>query len=192
MVDKSTLRRVYLEKRLTLSQDELFRRNDQLVATLLSHIDFTAFKYIHLFVPILKKKEVNTWKVMEAVRNTNQSAKFVTSRMLKDGELEHFEIDVTTRFEENKWGVPQPVGACRADIGKIDLVLIPLIVYDKQGHRIGYGKGYYDRFLKKIAQAYKLGVSLGPPLDVISDNNAYDVRMDACVSPFMFYKFQMS
>ena len=189
MVEKNTLRRVYLEKRLAMGRDEFEKRNRQLVDLLLANVNFTGFQYIHIFLPILKKKEVNTWLVLDTIRSANPSAHVATSQSLKNGQLAHYEIQPGTRFKENKWGVPEPVGAREADICKIDLVIIPLVVYDKSGQRIGYGKGYYDRFLKKVTHAYKLGVSLGPPLDRINYNSHYDVKMDACASPFMYYKF---
>ena len=189
MVEKNTLRRVYLDKRLMLSTEEYERRNRRLVDLLLANINFHDFHCVHLFLPILEKKEVNTWLVLEALRKMNPSMCFLTSKTLENGQLAHYELCVETRFKENKWGVPEPMDGKAADINSIDLIIIPLITYDKKGQRIGYGKGYYDRFLKKTPQAFKLGVSLGPPLDHIQYNNSYDVKLDACASPFVYYKF---
>ena len=189
MVEKNTLRRIYLDKRMALSAEEYESRNRRLVDLLLANINFHNFHCVHLFLPILAKKEVNTWLILEALREMNASMRFQTSQTLGNGQLAHYEIWEETRFKENRWGVPEPVDAKVADISSIDLVIIPLVTYDKMGQRIGYGKGYYDRFLKKTPQAFKLGVSLGPPLDRIHYNNSYDVKLDVCASPFMYYKF---
>ena len=67
---------------------------------------------------------------------------------------------------------------------KIDLVLVPLLAFDKRGHRVGYGKGYYDRLLSQVRHdCRKIGLSLFQPVDVIDDIAASDIELDECVTP---------
>ncbi|MTI22892.1 5-formyltetrahydrofolate cyclo-ligase [Fulvivirga sp. RKSG066] len=190
MVDKNVLRKVYLEKRLTLSDDELETRNINILKQTLAHFDFSQYKCIHTFLSMVEKKEVNTHLIVAKATDVNEALTVVTSKTLKDGQLEHYIVDDDLRVETNKWGIPQPVQGTLADISKIDIVLVPLIAFDKVGHRIGYGKGYYDRFLKKIPHATKVGVSLSPPLDLIPYSNEHDVELDFCITPHKVYKFQ--
>jgi len=189
MVDKKVLRKVYLEKRLALSEKELKTRNDLLLKQFLNNIDFTNFNCLHTFLSIADKKEVNTHQIIEKALEANPKISIVTSKTLPKGQLEHYVLDDETIIENNSWGIPQPVKGKIADIEKIDLVIVPLITFDTVGHRVGYGKGYYDRFLKKIPKAKKVGVSLAPPLDEILYSNEMDVKMDCCVTPFRFYSF---
>ena len=64
----------------------------------------------------------------------------------------------------------------------IDVVLIPLIVFDENGHRIGYGKGYYDRFLESCRpDTLKVGLSILPPIKEIPEVEAHDIPMDYCI-----------
>ncbi|MEM7110660.1 MAG: 5-formyltetrahydrofolate cyclo-ligase [Bacteroidota bacterium] len=189
MVDKDTLRQVYLEKRLFLSAEELKRRNQLLTKLLLASLPTPRYKTVHLFMGLKEKNEVDTLGIMKALKILRPSIQFVTSKTKNKGILEHYKINLETRFEKNRWGIPEPVEADEADINEIDLVLIPLVIFDKVGHRIGYGKGYYDRFLKLIPDAIKVGLSLGPPLDKIEYVGKYDVAMTACCTPFTYYEF---
>jgi len=66
----------------------------------------------------------------------------------------------------------------------IDAVLIPLLAFDNQGFRVGYGGGFYDRFLPACRpEALKVGLSFFDPVDVIEDKDQYDIPMDYCVTP---------
>ncbi|MEO0555731.1 MAG: 5-formyltetrahydrofolate cyclo-ligase [Bacteroidota bacterium] len=189
MVDKHTLRKVYLEKRLFLSASELNHRNQLLSNLLLAKLPMERSTTIHLFMGINEKNEVDTFGIMKALMELQPSVQFVTSKTKPKGILEHYKIDTNTKFEKNKWHVPEPIGADMADINEIDVVLVPLIIFDKEGNRIGYGKGYYDRFLKLVPNAAKVGITLGPPLDKIEYVGKYDVAMDACCTPFKYYEF---
>ncbi|WP_431293282.1 5-formyltetrahydrofolate cyclo-ligase [Pedobacter sp. P26] len=72
--------------------------------------------------------------------------------------------------------------------GEIDMVVIPLLAFDKQGYRVGYGKGFYDRFLRDI-NAQKIGLSLHPAIEKIDDVNEYDIKLDFCITPTEIIKF---
>ena len=58
-----------------------------------------------------------------------------------------------------KFGILEPIELMKIAYKNIDLVLVPGIVFDKEGHRIGYGFGYYDKFLKKVPKAVKVGLA---------------------------------
>jgi 5-formyltetrahydrofolate cyclo-ligase len=72
--------------------------------------------------------------------------------------------------------------------GVVDMVLIPMLAFDLQGYRVGYGKGFYDRFLQDI-DVIKIGLSFFDPVDQIDDINEHDVRMDSCITPDRIYRF---
>lgn len=189
MVNKNTLRKVYLEKRLSLSSDEYQNRNRLLIDRLVEFIDFRQTRFMHTFLSMTDKHEVDTFSIIKVARELNPEINIAICKTLPKGELSHYLLNERTRVEKNSWGIPEPVEGEAADIDNFDLVLVPLISFDKAGHRIGYGKGFYDRFLKKVPQAKKVGLALTPPLDIIEYADDMDVRLDACVSPFEVYQF---
>ncbi|MDQ3180555.1 MAG: 5-formyltetrahydrofolate cyclo-ligase, partial [Acidobacteriota bacterium] len=67
---------------------------------------------------------------------------------------------------------------------KIDIVLVPLLCFDRKGFRVGYGKGFYDRFLKNCrTDCLKIGLSYFAPIKEISDVQDFDVRLDFSITP---------
>lgn len=189
MVNKQVLRSTFLEKRLFLSDDELDKRNSLLFSQLLQHLDLSSVGHLHIFLPIAEKKEVNTWLLIHHIRSNFPDVILYTSKSLRSGELEHFILEENTRLLVNKWGIPEPAEATPLIPDKLDLILVPLIIFDRKGHRIGYGKGYYDRFLAQYPDARKAGVSLSPPLDSIHFIEEQDIALDLCLTPYNVYHF---
>ena len=73
---------------------------------------------------------------------------------------------------------------------EIDLVIVPLLCFDKKGNRVGYGKGYYDRFLKQCRKdCIKIGFSYFDPIDQVEDINKFDVKLDYGITPDAIYQF---
>ena len=109
------------------------------------------------------------------------------------GEIDAIEYTSSTNLETNKWGINEPVDSEIVDPASIDLVIVPLLCFDKRGHRVGYGKGYYDQFLKKCRpDCIKAGVSLFPPVDQIDDVHDGDIPLDVCFSADETYRFEES
>ena len=90
-------------------------------------------------------------------------------------------------LEKNIFDIMEPQNE-NAHQGSIDMVLIPLLAFDQHGYRVGYGKGFYDRFLQGISTK-KVGLSLFPPVAEITDTDVHDVRMDLCLTPGEIYEF---
>jgi 5-formyltetrahydrofolate cyclo-ligase len=84
---------------------------------------------------------------------------------------------------------PNPVHSLQYAVQNIDLVIVPLLAFDKYGNRVGYGKGFYDRFLSKCrSNVIKVGVSFFEPADRITDINPLDIRLDYCITPTRVWK----
>lgn len=190
MVNKNTLRKVYLEKRQFLSNQEYSRRNQLLLEFFTQLIDLEKYDHIHIFLPIQRKNEVDTWPIVQYLHDLKKT--LYTSRTLPDGQLEHLELKPNSTFSEDKWGIPCPQNAVVVKNPNLDLIFVPLITFDKLGHRIGYGKGYYDRFIKNYPDTHTLGLSLAPPLDDIKYTNEFDRVLDACIVPGHFYRTGIS
>ena len=181
-MDKQTLRKVYLEKRRSLSPDEFDRRNQLIQENLFRLIDFNSVNYVHIFLPITKFKEVNTWTIIERLQKDHPVVHIVLPKVVGDI-MEHYLYESKEQLKTSKWGIEEPEYGEKIDPVKIDLILTPLLVADRQGNRIGYGKGYYDRFFKECrSDVSKVGLSLLPLLDAIDCNSEWDMPLDVVVT----------
>ena len=110
--------------------------------------------------------------------------------MLNDSKLEHYLLSDQTLLKENDYGIPEPLSGIKINPSEIDVVFLPLLVFDRQGHRVGYGKGYYDRFLAECRkETIKVGISFFEPIDKIEDIDKNDIAMDFVVTPNQVFSF---
>lgn len=181
---KKELRASYLEKRLALSDREYADRNQKLVENFFTSVDLTGVNVIHVFIPMIKYKEPDIWPVLERTKKEKPSIRFSIPRVnYKTQELENFYFESPDQLKENKWGIQEPKFGERTHPEHIDLVIVPLLAVDIHGHRVGYGKGYYDKLLSVCKPTcLKVGISLFDPIDKIEDVNELDVALDFCVT----------
>lgn len=193
-MNKAVLRKFYLEKRSKLTAEELQSKNKKISDQLFKGFDFSKFSVIHTFLPIQKNNEINIWPLLVKIRAINKEAKIIISKSNFDTfEMEHFIYKEETILVENKYGIPEPYQGDLYDHSNFDIVLIPLVAFDLRGHRVGYGKGFYDRFLSKCPpEIIKTGLSLFEPVSNIDDINENDIAMDYCATPDSFYSFKDS
>ena len=190
-MDKAALRKYYLAKRSQLDEDELNRLNEKVKHQFLLFFNNLQVNVVHTFLPIIRKKEIDTSSILEAMKATMPDLKVVVSKSnMQTREMTSYLFDEDTLLETNKWGIPEPANAQEVDDLEIDLILVPLLAFDKSGHRVGYGMGFYDRFLKKCRKdIIKVGLCLEPPVAAIPDAHAYDVTLDYCVTPERVWVF---
>ena len=109
---------------------------------------------------------------------------------MESGSLIHYLLTDNTKLKTNKWNVPEPVDGIQIPPNKIEVVFIPLMAYDTKGNRVGYGKGFYDRFLQQCnPDVIKIGLSLFEPEDKIEDVFENDIPLDYCITPNKIYSF---
>jgi 5-formyltetrahydrofolate cyclo-ligase len=141
-----------------------------------------------VFLPIVKKREPNTYLFVEWLHEQHPEIVIVVSRSnFEDHSMSHHPYLGKADLRENRYHIPEPQTS-QLFLGKIDMVLVPLLAFDYLGHRVGYGKGFYDRFLAST-EAQKVGISLFGPVEEISDVHADDIKLDFCVSPDQVYRF---
>lgn len=182
---KKELRASYLEKRLALSDKEYADRNQKLVDNFFTSIDLTGVNVIHVFLPMIKYKEPDIWPIIQRIKKEKPLIRFSIPRVnYKTQELENFYFESTDQLKENKWGTQEPQFGERTPTEDIDLVVVPLLAVDKAGHRVGYGKGYYDKLLSMCKPTcLKVGISLFEPIEKIEDVNELDVALNTCITP---------
>ncbi|MDM8566133.1 5-formyltetrahydrofolate cyclo-ligase [Candidatus Halobeggiatoa sp. HSG11] len=143
--------------------------------------DLDKIQKLHVFLPM--SREINTWLIINEIFQNYPSISVITSKSnLQTYTMESYYLDMNTELTKNSWGISEPVNAHKCHDDKIDMILLPLLAFDKQGFRVGYGKGFYDRFLLKCRpDIIKIGLSQFAPIDKIDDINEYDIKMDFCV-----------
>lgn len=190
-MSKQELRKEFLKKRKALAKTEVDAFSKQIHDWFFRNIPVHAYATIHTFLPIKRNNEIDTYLIINTLRK-NFATDIVIPRSHEDGTMSHYLLTKDTVFEENKWGISEPsqVGSLQYSVFNIDLVLIPLLCFDKKGFRVGYGKGYYDRFLAECRpDVLKIGLSIFEPIDEISDVTEFDVQMDYCITPNKIWSF---
>lgn len=144
MEDKRTLRLGLLGKKLRLSRQEVEDLSDKVIKKLISHIDWKNIHNIHAYIPIEANNELDTWPLIKFIQQNHQDIEIYLPKL--DGFARY---NADSRIEENRLGIPEPLEKTLNNNMKFDLVIVPAIGFDRRGFRLGYGAGYYDKFLAK-------------------------------------------
>ena len=190
-MNKEVLRKEYLDRRKRLDSIEWVRRNSALHEHFFDNIKLEKITSVHMFLPMVERMEPDTWQIITQLQKKHPEIRIIISRTVwKDHSLEHYVFENRAQLEVNRYGIPEPVSGTRVDNSEIDMVVVPLLVVDKRGHRIGYGGGFYDRFLAKLgAHVFKVGFSLANPIEIDIETEPHDIPLNACICPAGFFEF---
>ena len=187
-MDKSSIRKQYKKLRHQLSDDELMNKS-LVIANRCLELPIWEEQVYHLFLTIEDQKEIDTTLIITLLQGKDKE--IVVPKILDSERLQHFLLTDRTHFKMNQWGIPEPVSGIEIDPKKLDVVFIPLLAFDNKGHRVGYGKGYYDRFLASCKpNCIKIGLSFFEVEQELFSIDPTDVPLDYCVTPGKVYDFQ--
>lgn len=189
---KSDIRKVYKERRMQLTHAQMAKMDDLMLIQ---------FQKIPEDIPstILSYSAITKWHEFDPepitdycyFKNPMQQLLYPVVTEV-DGASVMLAVlsDDDTVFEKNDLGFMQPVKGNKVLPAEIDMVIVPLLAVDKRGYRVGYGKGYYDRFLKNCREdVIKIGFSYFDPVDEIEDVNPMDIPIDYCITHDKIYIF---
>ena len=187
---KAELRKLYLDKRSVMSAGEAAAMSTAITDAFFFTINLAAVRNLHCYLPIEKFGEPNTKLILERVWQEFPELTTSVPRIdFATGELSSVVYSSTCPVVQNKWGVNEPEGGTVVHPEAIDLAIVPLLCFDERGFRVGYGKGYYDRFLAKCRpNCLRIGLSFFPPVENIGDANEYDVPLDLFVTAEEVYR----
>jgi 5-formyltetrahydrofolate cyclo-ligase len=185
---KKTLRTKYKALRSQLSETEIEEKSLAIANEILK-LPIWEKTYFHIFLPITEHKEVDTEFILHLLAGKDKEI-VISKSDFETRNMTHFLLTDNTRIKKNEYNIPEPVDGLEVPVTKIDVVFIPLLTFDKKGHRVGYGKGFYDKFLTECKSAtIKIGLSFFEPEELISDILESDVMLDYCVTPSGVYEF---
>ena len=185
---KAELRVHYKSKRKSLTSEDSDVLSLQIANQLLS-LKIWDKSFYHVFLSIQEQKEVDTDFILNIVSGKDKNI-VVSKSDFRTSEMTHYLLTDSTIIKKNKLNIPEPMDGIEIAAEKIDVVFVPLLAFDKQGHRVGYGKGFYDIFLGKCKpETIKIGLSFFEAEDNIEDVVESDVMLDYCVTPNFIYSF---
>ena len=185
---KKELRAKYLTLRNQLSEEEIEVKSLAIANELLK-LPIWDKTYFHIFLPITEKKEVNTEFILHLLSGKDKEI-IVSKSDFETRKMIHFLLTDNTKIRKNAYNIPEPVDGIEVPSNKIDVVFVPLLAFDKKGHRVGYGKGFYDKFLTECKpETIKIGLSFFEAEEIIEDVFENDVKLDYCVTPNRVYEF---
>lgn len=186
--NKNALRKKYRSLRNEISAEELEDKS-LAIANNLSKLPIWGNQYFHVFLPILSLREVNTENILHLLAGKDKEV-VISKSDFDTRKMTHFLLTDSTKIKVNSYGIPEPVNGLEVPSNKIDVVIVPLLAYDKKGNRVGYGKGFYDAFLASCrADVTKIGVSFFEPEQQFDGLLETDVALDYCVTPDTVYEF---
>ncbi len=172
-MQKEAIRREILEKRKLLKKEEVIEKGNLAMQKLFSTAEYKNAKDVMFFVSF--GKELYTH---DGIRQALEEKRVVVPKIV-EFEIVPCRLNDFRELEEGKYRIMEPAEAEQAD--KIDIVLVPGIAFNKKGYRVGYGKGYYDSFLKD-RDVMKIGLCMDFQIVDKIDRKEWDVPMDIVIS----------
>lgn len=187
-MSKKKLRSKYkiLREKLTEEQRDTLSIE---IANLVLQLDIWEYDYYHIFLPIERLHEINTEYILSILGGKDKNILISTSDF-ETMEMHQFLLTDNTRIVKNEYGIPEPENGIEVPVEKAQVIFVPLLAYDTSGNRVGYGKGFYDRFLSQCNQdIVKIGLSFFDPEIEDIESDIEDVRLNHCVSARSIYNF---
>jgi len=188
---KQELRKKYKELRQAMPL-EAIQDESLAIANRFLTLDIWQNTYFHIFLTMENQKEVHTDVILNILAGKDKEV-IVSRSDFESCSMVHYLLTDNTKLVLSTYGIPEPVDGIEVPSARMDVVFVPLLAFDEKGHRVGYGKGFYDRFLSECKpDVIKIGLSFfeAEPNDI--PHNPTDVALDYCVTSKKVYNFKQS
>lgn len=185
---KKELRQKYKTLRNDLT-DSFIEENSLTIANSLLKLDIWNKTYYHLFLSIAEYKEIDTEFILQILAGKDKEI-VLSKSDFENRTMTNYLLTDNTKIKKNRYNIPEPIDGIEVPSKKIEVVFVPLLAFDKKGNRIGYGKGFYDKFLSECnADTLKIGLSFFEAEEQIDNVSDSDIRLDYCITPKRNYCF---
>jgi 5-formyltetrahydrofolate cyclo-ligase len=195
MLSKAALRRAALARRQALPPAEAAERSQRLAGQLFENFAVAQWRWLHVFLPLARKNEPDTWPLIHRIWAEKLPVRLAAPVVQPDGiSLRHYELTPATPLLASRWGIPEPLADPATEVApaQLDAVLVPLLACDQQGQRVGYGGGFYDRFLAECRPGTLfIGLTIldDAPVPALADVLPTDVPLHTCLTPGGVWNF---
>lgn len=172
---KTELRNMIRQRKQTFSRQQLEEWSLDVTEQLRQEPHFEKARTVLLYHSL--PDEVVTRQLLEKVTGKN----ILLPRVINDEEMELRYYTGIQDLQRGAFGIMEPCGKLFHEYRQIDVAVVPGMAFDMKGHRLGRGRGYYDRFLSRVPFIYKIGLCFGFQLveEVPTDEN--DIPMDKVI-----------
>lgn len=187
---KKEIRKIELDKRIQLSPQEL-KASTALIADRFQNLPDLTCHYLLSYYPLKERNEFDVAIGERILKEKNPSLQVAWPKIdVNTSSMEAHLIEKSKLFTKNKFNILEPLDGDIVPSQSIDIVFVPLIAFDRRGFRVGYGKGFYDRYLPGCRRdAIKLGFSFFNPVERVDDISEFDVPLTLCITPTGVYEF---
>ena len=189
-ITKATLRNTYKKRRRELTDKERLKLDD-LILIQFQKLILRDVHSILSYWPIKSHYEINTFPITDYLSFKIPGLRICFPKTdFAQTKLQAVEVEKETAFEINHSGIGEPVNGELIFPEELDMVLVPMLAYDKKGYRVGYGKGFYDRYLQLCRRnIIKVGFSYFEPEDAIPEVSEFDIPLNLAITPQCIYEF---
>ena len=148
---KKELRKSFLSKRRKLTEEEVSHRSQAIFQHWLPLLNPGRHRTVHTFLSIRAFREVETSAFIAHLEDAKPPIRLGVPRVgFESKELTHHAF-LPHQLEKNSWGIYEPKSSAPViEPDEFDMILVPMLAYDERGYRLGYGGGYYDKFLAQV------------------------------------------
>lgn len=174
---KAELRIHFLQLRKNLGKAQIEKLSQKITHNFLNS-DFIKHSSFGIFLTLENKYEVETRYLTE---NLLKLGKIIGIPVIKNSSMDFYRFDENTSLRVGYGGIYEPIAAANF---QPEVVITPLLISDKRGYRVGYGKGFYDRYFReKNPDCIKVGINFFSSIERIDDTNASDIPLDYLITP---------
>ena len=174
-MDKNELRCLMKDKRLQLSAKTFSLYNQQIYSKVLRHPQVQNAKMIGCYVSL--PSEVDTLQIIDSLL----PYKRICVPKVEGNHMHFYEILSLDELKPGHFHVLEPITSQMIMPEEIDCMLVPLLAYDSLGYRVGYGKGYYDRYIQSDLHGYKIALAFSFQYVDQIQHDVFDQRLDEVI-----------
>ena len=185
-MNKIEARKKYLDLRKKLDNVQIISKSTS-ISNNLQDLPIWEHNFYHIYLPIKEKNEVDTMPIINILNNKKKKV-LIPKSDFNNTTMKSFLLNDNTVLKKNNYDITEPINN-EEFLGRIDVIFIPLVAYDLIGNRVGYGKGFYDKFLRnQNNKILRVGLSFFNPEKRIKIDE-HDENLDFCVTPNRIFSF---